>query len=193
MTTKAQTPASPRDRRKARIPTEDRLTRQALHYLERYTSSRDNLKRVLERKILRAARDHDREVSEFEPLIDIVLAKCERAGLVDDTRFAEIKVASLRRRGRSRRQIVASLRTKGVAPDLIDKALDEAEEIDPSEDAEEQAARTYARKRCLGPYRTRETTEDLRQKDLAAMCRAGYSYGLAQRILSEDIEINDGF
>ncbi|MBO0344455.1 regulatory protein RecX [Roseibium sp. CAU 1637] len=177
------TEKKPRDNqpRKPRIPTEERLVRQALHYLDRYASSTQNLRGVLERKVMRAAHAHERDPAEFAEMIDAVVAKCQRSGVVNDLTYAEIKLTSLRRKGQSERKIAAYLGAHGVDRDTIGKVLesDETDEI--------AAARTYARRRRLGPFRTSGNREEKRQRDLAALCRAGYPYGLARQVIDEEL------
>ncbi|MEP3304143.1 MAG: regulatory protein RecX, partial [Roseibium sp.] len=116
--------------RRYKIPTEERLTRSAIHYLDRYSSSAANLQRVLERKVMRAAHFHERDPGEFSELIDAVVAKCQRIGMVNDVTFAETKVASQRRRGRSKRQIEARLRSKGVSAEIVTQALEQSDTSD---------------------------------------------------------------
>lgn len=174
-------------RRAPRIPTEERLTRQALAYLERYATSLANLRLVLERKVARAARHHGTDASVYAPMIEAVLDKCSRSGLVNDRSFAETKLASLRRKGASTRKIAAQLGAKGVARQMIDAVLDQDETSDVS------AARRFAQRRRLGPWRkghqdeSPETRRDKDRKDMAAMCRAGHSISAARAAL-QDVE-----
>lgn len=168
--------------RKYKIPTEERLTRQAVYYLERYATSLDNLRRVLERKVQRAARANDRDPKDFSTMIDTVLAKCERSGMVDDNAFAQAKVASQRRRGASRRQIEAKLRAKGVSADVVNKALADHQSDDWS------AAIRLAQRKRIGPWRTRGSRADHRDKDLAALCRAGFGFDIARRLIDADAQ-----
>jgi len=163
--------------RKYRLPTEERLTRAAIHYLDRYASSLENLRKVLSRKVRRAAIANGRPPEEFSDIVDRVVEKCRRAGMVDDKTYAETKLAGLRRRGRSKRQIEATLASKGVDRDVIARVVDR----DGTSDLE--AARTYARRRRLGPWRTRGSHEERREKDMAALCRAGYSYDIARKVI----------
>ena len=62
--------------RAARPPTEERLMKAALHYLDRYGSSRENLKRVLGRKVMRAARELELDPGDFDAMIEAVVARC---------------------------------------------------------------------------------------------------------------------
>ena len=152
------------------------LQRAAMAYLERYSSSAENLRRVLRRKVDKRCRLRGEDPAEFHELIDEVVAKSLRVGLIDDSRYAEARVATLRRRGGSARAIQAKLSAKGVDRTTIAAAL-EGEEGD-----EEQAARAFARRRKLGPFRPGERAP-YRDKDLAAMARAGFRFDVARAIV----------
>jgi regulatory protein len=117
----------------------------------------------------------------FLALIDDVVARAVRGGLVDDRRYAEGRVASLRRRGGSARVIGAKLAAKGVARDTVAAALVSAE------DDEMAAAHALARRKRLGPYRTGDRAA-FREKDLAAFARAGFGFAIARRIVDEVTE-----
>jgi regulatory protein len=161
------------------------LQRAAMSYLERYASSAENLRRVLRRKVDKRCRLRGEDPAEFHELIDEVVAKSLRIGLIDDTRYAEARVATLRRRGGSARAIQAKLSAKGVDRATIATAL-EGQEGD-----EEQAARAFARRRRLGPFRPGERAP-YRDKDLAAMARAGFRFDVARAIIdAEADEIED--
>jgi len=170
------------EQRRYKPPTQDRLTRSALHYLERYASSTANLRRVLERKVLKACQALDLNPADYETMINAVIEAVTRNGLVDDRSYAETKAASLRRRGGSRRKIEAQLASKGVDRDTIRKVLNS------DDDSDEDAARTFARRRRLGPFHTSGNRSERRDKDLAAMCRAGFSFEIAKRIIDAEDE-----
>lgn len=157
------------------------LQRAALAYLERYSSSAENLRRVLRRKVDKRCRLRGEDPAEFYEMIDEVVAKSLRTGLIDDTRYAEARVATLRRRGGSARAIQAKLSAKGIDRTTIATVL-EGEEGD-----EEQAAHAFARRRKLGPFRPGERTP-YRDKDLAAMARAGFRFDVARSVI--DAETN---
>lgn len=159
------------------------LQRAALAYLERYASSAVNLRRVLRRKVDKRCRLRGEDPAEFQEMIDEVVAKSLRSGLIDDSRYAEARVATLRRRGGSARAIQAKLSAKGIDRSTIAAAL-ESEEGD-----EETAARAFARRRRLGPYRPGERAP-YRDKDMAALARAGFRFDVARSII--DGEREDG-
>lgn len=150
------------------------LERAAVAYLERYGSSSDNLRRVLIRKATRrAAEAPDAAV---RAAIDETVAKAVRSGLVDDRAYAESKLASLLRRGASAGTARAKLAAKGVGREIIAAALEEAE---PDEFAQ---ARRYAERRHLGPFRP-VPDPARRERDMAVLARAGFSYRAAEAAL----------
>lgn len=162
--------------------TPEYLQRAALAYLERYASSAENLRRVLRRKVEKRCRLRGEDPAEFHDMIDEVVAKSLRVGLIDDTRYTEARVATLRRRGGSARAIQAKLSAKGIDRATIASALEERDDAD-----EENAARALARRRKLGPYRPGERAP-YRDKDLGSLARAGFGFDLARRIVDGEIE-----
>jgi len=161
------------------------LERSALHYLERYASSEAGLRAVLARRVERAARDGRCDADEARGWIEPIVEKFRRLGYVDDAAFAEAKVASARRRGDSRAKIRMTLAQKGVDGELADRTLG-AHDAEEDGDAEYAAACRFARRRRLGPMRAPEERAERRDKDLAALARAGFSLDVARRVLEID-------
>jgi regulatory protein len=172
-----------RRRRGPRKATPDYLHRAALHYLERYQSSAENLRRVLLRKVQRSAIAHGTDAEDGAAEVDRLIARFESAGLLDDAAYAEARTASLHRRGASRRAIAMKLRQKGVDADTIEGALDDLAELEP--EPELAAAVTYAKRRRLGPWRA-DGRAEAREKDLAALARQGFGYDTARRVIEAD-------
>jgi regulatory protein len=162
--------------------TAQRLENMALYYLGRYASSSANLKRVLMRKVERAAAAHDADPAEGAKLIEDLIVRYLRSGLIDDRAYAAQKAASLQRRGASRFGIKGKLRQKGVAGALIDDALHGLEEQG-STASELASACALVRRRRLGPYREKGKRATMRDKDLAALSRAGFGFEVARRVL----------
>jgi len=172
-----------------RGPTADYLERAAIAYLGRFASSRANLRRVLLTKARRRARRAQLEWDdaldgEMSAAIDALISKLQRLELIDDRRYAETKVAALHARGRSQRAIQAALAAKGLDRSIVDDAFN-AQFGDPIA-AEREAAIRYARRRRMGPYRDEQNRAERQQKDLAAMARAGFSYGVAKDVIQAE-------
>jgi regulatory protein len=166
-------------RRRASPPlTESWLRQQAIAYLQRYPASIQRTREVLWRRVNRSAEDHGDNPLASE-LVENVLAEFVESGALNDLRFAEAWVETLRRRGTSRSMIRSKLFQKGVRSDDIDAAL--AEE---GEGCEQSSAVSYAKRRRLGRYRSPfDDSRERFQKDLASMGRAGFSYGVASDVL----------
>lgn len=170
-------------RRGPRRATAKHLENAALHYLERFASSAAHLKRVLMRRVERSARVHGTDRTEGAALVEALVARFVRAGLVDDRVYAEGRVAALFRRGTAPRAIRAALRAKGVAGATIEGALGT---LDAAGDPELRAAAALARRRRLGPFRPAEARAARRDKDLAALARAGFGYDVARRVIDAE-------
>ena len=172
---------APDPRRPPRPVTPAYLERAALSYLERYASSAENLRRVLKRKVERRCRLRGEDAAGFAGLVDEVVAKTIRTGLVDDSRYTQARVATLRRRGGSTRAIRAKLAHKGVDRDTVAAALEGEDSDEPA------AAHALARRRRLGPYRPRDRAA-FREKDLASLARAGFPFGIARAVIDGEPE-----
>jgi regulatory protein len=181
-------------RRKIKIPTPEKLKNIALHYLGRYAASEASLRQVLERRLLRAAHADSafaadsEKIAELRRTIESIIAAHRKTGALNDAALAEMKVASLRRSGRSARYIRQKLTQKGVAAGLTQAALTQHDAED--DEAEMKAALAYARRRRLGPHRTKpDPTAAMR--DFAALARAGFDASTIKKVLRFDPESRD--
>ncbi|RAU21775.1 hypothetical protein CU669_10710 [Paramagnetospirillum kuznetsovii] len=156
----------------------------SLHYLERFASSRANLRRVLMRKVERSLAHHGGEAAEAAQVVDEVIAKLARLGYLDDQAYAETKARSLHRRGGSLRIIRATLAAKGVEAEAAVAALTSLR--DAQADPDLAAAIALARRRRLGPFRRPELRADARAKDLAALGRAGFAWEICRAVVEAD-------
>lgn len=157
---------------------EDALRAAAMRYLTRYAATAQQVTRVLQRRLIRHGRDGAADPEVVNARIDRIVAQLSQAGLLNDADYAAMKATSLLRRGASTRQIVATLREKGVPDDIAKTTLAALDEIH-GEDRERRAALRYAQRRGLGPWAKPDRLMLRRQRDIAAMVRAGYPAGLA--------------
>ena len=158
------------------------LERSALYYLERYASSSGNLRRRLLLKATRSAEAHGTDLEEAVLWIDALIAELIRMGVLDDAKFAAMKVVSLHRQGKPQRIIAQTLSAKGVARSDIDHAIGQFEAERPNSDLE--AAITFARKRKFGPWRKEVATPERAQKELASLARRGFAVDVARKVLT---------
>lgn len=161
---------SPKRHPKLRKPLDkDALNRLALHYVGRYATTCAKLDRYLRRKVL------ERGWNESEPAdIETIVARCAALGYVDDRAFAETRAASLGRRGYGARRIGAALQGAGIGRELIADVM-------PDDDAAYRAAEAYAKRKRIGAFGHGDADPKVRQRQFAAMLRAGHSFDLAKR------------
>src|SRR6266571_6951794 len=117
----------------------------ALRHLDRYASSAENLRRVLERRVRRRLGSADEAARAARDLIDALVVRYRTTGLLDDAAYAAGRARSGLARGRSLRRIAAGLAAKGV--DAADAAAAVAALGDDATDPELAAACTFARRR----------------------------------------------
>lgn len=156
-----------------------RLENIAAAYIDRYASSSGRLRDVLLRRVRKARHAEAPVVENAEAVIDGIVAKYVKAGVLDDRRFAERKADSLSRRGTSQRRIREKLAMARVGRDDVDHALSNLRD----DDSEFAAAVALARRRRLGPFADAAIRRERRDKHLAAMGRAGFALGLARRVI----------
>lgn len=181
-----------------KIPTPSYLANAALHYLSRYAASESSLRRVLENKIRRAAMQDAAFAADgarqraLRDEIEKIIAIHKRTGAINDEAFASAKVHSLRRQGRSGRLIRQKLSLKGVAAKTVEAALDAYNDGAEAADVELAAARAFAKRRRLGPFRPKPADFEQRRKDAAALARGGFPMDIIRKIIdATDLDLID--
>jgi regulatory protein len=159
--------------------TQTSLEASALFYLARYASSSGNLRRVLMRKIARSAAYYGDDPAPLKPIVEVLVARHCGTGAVNDALYAESQMRALRRRGGSARAIVQKLNAKGVPAEVV---AETAAALAEEECGDLGAAYRFARRRRLGPFRNGGREEN-RQRDMAALSRAGFEYQIAATII----------
>lgn len=159
------------------------LERQALRHLDRHPSSVENLRRVLARRADKSCEHHGDDRRDAEAMITAVIAKLVASGTLDDRAYAAALARRMRARGASTRRIAARLHEKGVPAEVARTAL--GAETD-ARRADATAARIYARRRRLGPHRLDPSERaERRERDLAALARAGFGRATATAAIDE--------
>jgi regulatory protein len=153
------------------------LEKWALGYLERFASSAENLRRVLRRRVRRRTSDTE-TVQRAAALIDELVERYRKSGIIDDTAYAAARARGRLARGEPLRRIAAGLAAKGIAAEERAAALESLRETDPDPDL--AAACAFARRRRLGPFRRGPGD---RARELAAFARAGFARREAEAVL----------
>lgn len=163
-----------------------RLEELALAYVARFATTAGKLRTYLKRKLRERgwAGDELSEADEEIPPpadIEALIERFVAHGYVDDAGYARMRSADLLRRGYGARRVSQQLMQAGIAEDL-------REDVAPEEAERRAAALALARKRRFGPFGVRaalagEEAHRLREKQLAAMVRAGHDFEHARRVL----------
>ena len=160
-------------------PTAARVHELAAWYLDRYGATEATLRRWLSRRVAAALEHHPGDPEEARGWIEATIARMRELGFLDDARWAASRARALRRRGATSAAVRSALRAKGVAAGVVDEALRGEDVVDP----DLAAARTYARKSRIGPWRRAPVDDDGRRRELARLARKGFSYEIARRVV----------
>ena len=143
----------------------------ALAYVARYAVSAAKLEGYLKRKL----RDRGWE-DEVEPPLAELVERYVALGYVDDEAFARAKAEGLLRRGYGPRRVEQALGAAGIAPELRSRLRAGA-------GAARAAALAMARKRRFGPFGAVQADGALRERQIAALLRAGHSLDSARELV----------
>jgi regulatory protein len=152
-----------------------RLDELALSYVARFATSRAKLEAYLARKLRERGWAGD-ENGGGEPAVAAVAERFVAAGYVDDAAFARAKTGSLLRRGYGQRRVSQALGAAGIDAEV-------REEVRAGEGAQRRAALAMARKRGFGPFGRAPLDRALREKQVAAMLRAGHGLDSARELV----------
>jgi regulatory protein len=151
---------------------EEKLNELMLAYVAKFATSRAKLGTYLTRKLKERG-----WAGAGEPPVEAMVEKAARVGFVDDAAFALGKARSLTARGYGERRVAQALHAAGIEDSDGEAARDHAQE-----EAVESALR-LARRRRFGPFAATAADPAEREKQLAAMIRAGHGFRLAKAIL----------
>lgn len=141
---------------------EARLEELALAYAARFATSARKLEGYLARKVRERGWEGERPAD-----IAALVARFVQRGYVDDEGFARMRAGGLLRRGYGARRVREALGMAGIAESLRDSVL-------PNRLERRRAALTLARKRRFGPFGVEPPDRPRREKQIAAMMRAGH-------------------
>jgi regulatory protein len=168
------------DRRPPRPPQEHRpkpldqrlLGELALTYVARFSTSKAKLERYLKRKL------YERGWEGEEPADTAALAeRFAELGYLDDAAYAQARASSLLARGYGARRVNEALGEAGIAEDIRRASA-------PGQHAARRAALKLAERRRLGPFGRELPEREAREKQLAAMLRAGHPLDMARYLVN---------
>lgn len=149
-----------------------RIEELALAYVARFATSQAKLEAYLLRKL----RERGWE-GEGDPGVAGIAARMAAAGYVDDLAYARAKSGNLLRRGFGERRVGQALAAAGIDADV-------REEVRAGVGQQRRAALALARKRRFGPFGVVAPERAVREKQLAAMLRAGHPLDSARELVN---------
>ena len=150
------------------------LMKYAINYLSKFSSSKNNLSRILKNKIMRMKIEKKDKFILYNYIPQILL-KLENNNLINDKNFALSKIRLFANQGKSELYIKNFLMQKGIEKLIIFDSIKEFEYLNPN--WEKDSAKIFIRKKKLI-----ESSEN-NQKNLSKMARAGFNYDLCKKLL----------
>jgi regulatory protein len=164
-------PETERPRRQPKPLDGPKLEELALAYVARFATSAARLERYLVRKLRERGWEGERE-----PEPAAIAARFVEFGYIDDEAYARAKSGSLLRRGYGPRRVSQALGEAGISTAI-------REETRPGAGEARRAALALARKRGFGPFGPEPPDRPRREKQIAAMLRAGHSLDSAREMV----------
>ena len=161
----------PRPLRKPSPLSDTKLEELALAYVARFATTGAKLEAYLVRKLRERGWEGERP-----PDPSGLAQSFAEKGYVDDAVYARMKADSLLRRGYGGRRVGEALRAAGV-----EEAVREG--VAPARDQALRAALALARRRRFGPLGNMLPERPVREKQIAAMLRAGHALDISRQIV----------
>lgn len=154
--------------RKPPIPLDEAAAeRLALRYVERFATSRGKLAAYLDRKMRECGTNGTIDTA-------AIAERMAEYGYVDDAAFAEARARALTRKGMGARRVTEALRQAAIDPATIAEIVEASPAL--------ASALAFARRRRIGPYANEIADRPGRERQIAALMRAGHAYALSRRI-----------
>ena len=155
------------ERRKPPPLSPQKLEELALAYVARFASSAAKVEQYLLRKLRERGWEGD-----SAPDPRAIVDRFAELGYIDDEAWARAKGTSLLRRGYGVRRVDQTLSAAGIDAPL-------REEVRADEREQRRAAIAYGMRRRLGPWSKEKPDRAAREKQIAAMLRAGHGFAFA--------------
>jgi regulatory protein len=174
--------------KKTRPLDENALRDLALSYVARFATTGAKLEAYLARKLRERGVAEDDDGREVRLDVTGIVARLIELGYVDDAAYARSRSRDLTARGYGARRVEQALWAAGVEEEVRGESA-------PGEADCRRAAILLAKKRRFGPFGTapdpeeaRDETHKRREKQVAAMLRAGHDYAHVAFILDAENE-----
>ncbi len=172
-----------RNRKKTLEVTIEEMRNFSFAYIEKYATSKQQLRTYLLKKYLKAAAPNVKK-QEITNLIDIVLVDLEKTKFISDKFYSESKSRSLIQRGSSINKIRNYLIGKGINDTYIKETLDKIKEDNSDQDF--FSGIKICKKKRIGPARAEDNRPLFYKKDISLLARNGFDFETSKRIMDID-------
>tara|TARA_B110000438_G_scaffold298309_1_gene346304 strand:+ start:1605 stop:2084 length:480 start_codon:yes stop_codon:yes gene_type:complete len=152
------------------------LTKYAINYLSKFSSSKSNLEKILKNKIRRLKIDKKDKYFLYKSLNEII-EKLEKNNFINDINYSNNKIRTFAFQGKSKIFVKNYFIQKGIKTNIIDETLQNYELE--NHEWEINSARIFARKKRF------TNTPETKEKNLSKFARAGFNYEISIKILNE--------
>ena len=158
----------------------DELRNSAYSYLEKYSSTKQQLRIYLFKKLIKKKHKISSKREVFN-LIDSVISSLIDKKLLSDKYYSDVKSKAFLRRGYSLNKIRYNLIKKGIDQKYIKASISKIKENE--SDPDFFSAIKLCKKRRIGPSREENNRPLFYKKDISILARSGFNYELSKKIL----------
>jgi len=158
----------------------DEIRKFAYAYLEKYSSSKQQLKTYLLKKCLKKKQKIYNKRELFN-LIEIVIATLEEQKILSDSYYSDSKSKAYLKKGYSLNKIRYSLIKKGINEKYIKSSISKIKESETDPDF--FSAIKICKRRRIGPEREEGNRTLFFKKDISILARSGFSYEISKKVL----------
>ena len=152
----------------------------AYSYLEKYSSSKQQLRTYLFKKLIKINQKKSSKKEIFN-LIDSVIASLVDQKLLSDRYYSDAKSKAFFKRGYSLNKIRYNLIKKGIDEKYIKDSISKIKEKE--SDPDFFSAIKICKRRRIGPCREESNRTLFYKKDISILARSGFSYEISKKVL----------
>jgi len=158
----------------------DEIRKYAYSYLEKYSSSKQQLRTYLFKKLIKKKQNITSKKEVFN-LIDSVIISLTEQNLLSDKYYSDAKSKAFLRRGYSLNKIRYYLIKKGIDEKYIKASISKIKENE--SDPDFFSAIKLCKRRRIGPSREENNRPLFYKSDISILARSGFSYELSKKVL----------
>ena len=152
----------------------------AYSYLEKYSSSKQQLRIYLFKKIIKIKQKKSSKKELFN-LIDSIISSLVNQKLLSDKYYSDAKSKAFLKRGYSLNKIRYNLIKKGINEKYIKDSISKIKENETDPDF--FSAIKICKRRRIGPCREEGNRSLFYKKDISILARSGFSYEISKNVL----------